>query len=450
MKTRFAPSPTGFLHIGSLRTALFAYLAAKQHPQGEFYLRIEDTDAERSKSQYCEQILAMMQWLNLEYHGEPVYQSERQPLYQAMIEQLVAEGKAYYCDRSQEDKEQHQKYDGHCRDLGLTFVPGKTVVRLKVPTEGSITFKDAVLGEITYQWSAYDDFIIARSDGSATYQLAVAYDDYAMGITHVIRGNDHINNTPKQLAIFQAMGATPPTYAHLPLILDDEGKRLSKRMRSADAMVYQDLGVLPIALINYLARLGWSHRNQEYFTMEELVKLFKLEKVHGHNAVFDETKLLSVNQHWMSHDHDAVKTMFLAQLKKHDGKLAEGFAIDPWLATLAPRHKTVSELLLANLFFFQEDFSYEDKVLPLLEKKAILKACHEDFKSLSQWRLDIIKQRLQQLCDDMACGFASIGKPLRAALTGSTQSPAIDITLYFLGQKTVLLRLERAIAYANT
>src|SRR5690606_15147708 len=309
VRTRFAPSPTGYLHIGGARTALYCWLYARRHG-GKFILRIEDTDLERSTAESVNAILEGMTWLGLEYDEGPFYQTKRFDRYREVIEQLLREGKAYHCYCSKERLEQLRaeqmarkekpRYDALCRNGVANPPPGvKPTVRFKNPQDGAVVVEDLIRGRVVYQNSELDDLIIARADGSPTYNFTVVVDDMDMNITHVIRGDDHLNNTPRQMNMFAALGATPPKYAHVPMILGPDGARLSKRHGAVSVMQYRDDGYLPEALLNYLVRLGWSHGDQEIFTLDEMIQLFDVADVHKSPAAVNPDKLLWLNQHYL-------------------------------------------------------------------------------------------------------------------------------------------------------
>ncbi|RKZ43465.1 MAG: glutamate--tRNA ligase, partial [Gammaproteobacteria bacterium] len=320
VRTRFAPSPTGYLHVGGVRTALFSWLYARQQG-GQFILRIEDTDRERSTQESVNAILDGMAWLGLQHDEGPFYQTKRFERYHAIIEQLLAEGKAYYCYCSKERLEtvraeykarkQKPRYDGHCRHL--TTPPStdiKPVIRFKNPKVGEVVVKDLIKGTVIFNNNELDDLIIARPDGTPTYNFTVVVDDWDMGMTHVIRGDDHLNNTPRQINILEALGASVPQYAHVPMILGSDGQRLSKRHGAVSVMNYKQAGYLPAALLNYLVRLGWSHGDQEIFSIAELIDLFDIQAVHSSPAAFNQDKLLWLNQHY-------IKTCQPSELAKH-------------------------------------------------------------------------------------------------------------------------------------
>ena len=370
IRTRFAPSPTGYLHIGGARTALFSWLFARRHG-GTFILRIEDTDLERSTPESVQAIMDGMAWLNLDYDEGPFYQMQRMDRYGEVLQQLLAEGHAYRCYCSKERLEQLRtdqqaakqkpRYDGHCRHLNSQDVSAPHVIRFKNPEEGEVTFDDLVRGPITISNDELDDLIIARTDGTPTYNFTVVVDDFDMQITHVIRGDDHINNTPRQINILKALNATLPLYAHVPMILGGDGKRLSKRHGAVSVMQYKEDGYLPDALLNYLLRLGWSHGDQEVFSRDEMIALFDLEHINHAPAAFNEDKLQWLNQHYIKTDTpSSLSDLFSYQLDLLDINYDDS-SLAGIIAAQAERCKTLREMAEKSRYFFEDFEQYDEK-----------------------------------------------------------------------------------------
>lgn len=455
VRTRFAPSPTGYLHIGGARTALYSWLFARQQ-QGEFILRIEDTDAERSTPASVQAIIDGMKWLGLTHDNETLYfQSQRFPRYQEVLQQLLDEGKAYYCYCSKERLEnlrneqmtnkQKPRYDGHCRHLKNPPEGVKPVIRFKNPDEGTVVFEDLIKGPISFHNQELDDLIIARSDGSPTYNFTVVVDDYDMQITHVIRGDDHVNNTPRQINILKALNANLPFYAHVPMILGSDGQRLSKRHGAVSVLQYKEDGYLPEALLNYLVRLGWSHGDQEIFSREEMVKYFDFAHVSKSAAAFNPDKLNWLNQHYMK-TGDPLRMAGI--LKEHLNALnisVEKPPVDLFEAQ-KERVKTFKEMAEQSRFFYQP-IDYNDAVMKHLtpEAKAPLKELKETFKKLENWETEKLHHVLQEVSEKLHLKMGKVAQPLRAAITGGTPSPSIDITLKLIGKEKVLQRIDQAL-----
>ena len=460
--TRFPPSPTGYLHIGGARTALFNWLFAR-HWGGRFILRIEDTDKARSTDQATRAILESMEWLGLDWDEGPYFQSRRYDVYEAAIDQLLASGRAYYCHCSPEvleekraaalAKKEKPKYDGTCRDQGLGPAAG-SVVRLKAPPSGFTQFDDLIKGPIRFSNEELDDLVLRRSDGSPTYHLAVVADDIHLGVTHVIRGDDHVNNTPRQILIYRALDEPLPRYAHVPMILGPDKTRLSKRHGAMSVLAYRDMGYLPDALLNALARLGWSHGDQEKFTREELVEKFSLDNVGKAAGVFNAEKLLDLNAWYIreSADESLVQAVmpFVRQL---------GFEELPHemlrkaVATVKLRSKTLQDMAERVAFYFQDAVAYEgagdDKfltpdVLKLMEdvRGRLLEAAAFDERSL--------EEIFRIFLEDNDIRLKQIAQPLRVALTGKTASPGLFEVMEVLGKERVLKRLDQAIAHTRS
>jgi len=460
VRTRFPPSPTGFLHIGGARTALFNWLYARRHG-GRMVLRIEDTDRERSTEESVQAIFDGLGWLNLDYDEGPFYQSRRTERYREVIRQLLAEGWAYHCYCSREEldamREQQRaegikpRYDGRCRGRTQPEPGVSPVVRFRNPLEGSVVIDDVIRGRIAISNSELDDLIIARSDGSPTYNLTVVVDDVDMEITHVIRGDDHINNTPRQINIIKALGAPLPVYAHVPMILGQDGKRMSKRHGAVSVTEYREQGFLPHAVLNYLARLGWSHGDDELFSVEELVELFDVDAVHRSSAVFDPDKLL-----WVNYEH--MKQTPVEDLKEHARYHFDraGIAIDDqphWREVIEvnrDRSKTLVELVDRSAFFFREVDSYDPKALKKHVKGQatdVLKSLCGHFESLEPWTAEAIHERLHSVAAEFDVGLGKVAQPIRVAVAGVAVSPPIDATLAILGRDETVARIGRLLKY---
>ena len=462
VRTRFAPSPTGYLHLGGARTALFCWLFARRH-SGSFVLRVEDTDRERSTDESVQAILDGMDWLGLDYDEGPFFQTRRYDRYAELIDQLIDSGHAYrcYCSREKLDnmrqlaleEKRKPRYDGTCRDLKDPVAGVEPVIRFKTPLEGKVIIDDLVKGTIEIDNAELDDLIIRRSDGNPTYNLTVVADDIDMDITHVIRGDDHLNNTPRQIHIFNALGATLPKFAHLPMILGDDGKRMSKRHGAVSVMQYQQEGFLPAAMLNYLARLGWSHGDQEIFSLDEMINLFAIEDCQRSGSVFDKTKLLWVNQQQMATLPDSEIALQLnAALESRGLQLADGPNTSLLVPVLKERAQTITELADQAEVFFGDEVSLDEKAakkqlrpvaLPVLEAIAVR------LTATDNWQADSVKQQLEALATEMDIGFGKIGQPLRVAVTGSGASPDIGDTLALIGKDRSLARIESAIAYVK-
>lgn len=460
IRTRFAPSPTGYLHIGGARTALYSWLYAKAN-QGTFILRIEDTDLERSTQAAVDAILEGMAWLGLDYDEGPFYQMQRMDRYQEVIEQLLQQGKAYRCYCSKERLEQLReqqiatkqkpRYDGRCRTLTQHDVTQPHVIRFLNPDDGAVTFEDQVRGTITFQNSELDDLIIARSDGTPTYNFTVVVDDYDMAITHVIRGDDHINNTPRQINILQALGATPPIYAHVPMILGSDGKRLSKRHGAVSVLQYRDEGYLPEALINYLVRLGWSYGDQEIFSLDELVELFSLKNISRSPATFNSEKLTWLNQHYIkTGDSEHIAAELAHQFNLLDIDMTQGPDLTTVIAAQKDRVKTLKEIAEKSQFLYSDRVIYDDeaiakefneKTLDVLQQ---LRLC---LQQLAEWDKTQIHDCIVRVAEENQLKMGKVAQPLRIAVTGSTHSPSIDTTLVLLGKDKTMKRLNDAVDY---
>jgi len=458
--TRFAPSPTGMLHIGGVRTALFSWLYARRMG-GQFILRVEDTDLERSKPEHVEVILEGMKWLGLGHDLGPYYQTQRFDRYKQVIAEMVAAGSAYHCYCSKEELDamrgaqqlakEKPRYDGRCRHgRGPGPQSGRPpVVRFANPEEGATVVEDVVHGAVTFQNKELDDLIIARSDGTPTYNFCVVVDDADMGVTHVIRGDDHLNNTPRQLNMLLALGRKPPVYAHVPMILGPDGAKLSKRHGAVSVLQYQEDGYLPDALLNYLVRLGWSHGDQEFFTRAEMIAAFDVRDINKSASAMNMEKLLWLNQqHLVRTDPKEIAPHLrwhLARLgiEADDPGLLEGIIV-----AQRERAKTLKEMAANSQFFFGEHVTLDAKAAEkhlTAEARALLGELRTRLAALEDWRAPAIHAVLEGLATEKSLGLGKIAQPLRVAVSGGTVSPPIDATLVLLTKKRALERIERAL-----
>lgn len=456
MKSRFAPSPTGYLHIGGARTALFAWAWAKKQ-QGQFVLRIEDTDRERSTQASVDAILDGMNWLGLAHDEGPFYQTDRFDRYKEIIQQLLNEDKAYYCECSKErlqilrdeltEKGEKAKYDGCCRDKNLS----SGVVRFKNPLEGVVAFNDAVKGKISIANKELDDLIIARTDGTPTYNLTVVVDDYDMEIDTVIRGDDHINNTPRQINLYQALNWRLPEFAHLPMILGGDGARLSKRHGAVSVMAYRDEGFLPEALLNYLVRLGWSHGDQEIFTLAEIVELFELKNINKAPASFNQEKLIWLNQEYIkSADVEHLIKNLVWHLGHQQIDTSTGPALELVVEHLQERSKTLVEMAEGMKMFYQDFDEFNEKLAKKQFKDSqSIQLLMTKLNSLDDWVASNIKDQIKQVCEELDIGFGKIGQPFRLALSGNGNAGNIDIVAQLVGKDRTLARLQMALDYIS-
>ena len=461
IRTRFAPSPTGYLHIGGVRTALFSWLFARKH-KGKFILRIEDTDRERSTDEAIQIILDGMQWLELDYDEGPVFQTRRFDRYREIVRQLRNSGHAYPCYCSREELEamrtdamakgEKPRYNGKCRG-GVKNPPENItpVIRFRNPLEGQVVINDLIQGRVVYENTELDDLIISRSDGTPTYNLTVVVDDMDMRITHVIRGDDHLNNTPRQINIFNVLGVPSPEYAHVPLILDTDGKRLSKRHGAASIMDYKKQGFLPEALLNYLARLGWSYGDQEIFNREEMIRLFDIRDVNKAAASLNPQKLLWLNQHYLkSADNERLAQLIKPMLLESGVNLEQGPDLIELAAIQKERVKTLREMVDQSLVFFNDFSEYAgDAARKHLRPVTLepLKTLKEKLARIDEWQDQILHDAVSATIEEYSINLGKIAQPVRVAVTGTTVSPSIDVTLRLLGKEKVLARLDRAIAY---
>lgn len=462
VRVRFAPSPTGHLHIGGARTALFNWLYAR-HNKGTFILRVEDTDKTRSTEEYINSIIEGMKWLNLDWDEGPYRQTDRFDVYRRYADKLLKEGKAYYCYCSPEELEQRRqealaqgkspKYDGRCKNLKEPVPERKPAVRFKMPQEGETVVNDLIKGRVAFENVYLDDLIIMRSDGTPTYNFTVVVDDVDMNITHVIRGDDHLNNTPKQIHIYDALGYEVPLFAHLPMILGPDKTRLSKRHGATSVMAYKDMGYLPDALVNYLVRLGWSHGDQEIFTKDELIKYFSFEDIGKSAAIFNPEKLLWLNSQYIINSPSERLIELVMPFLVKENVIKEDQTFDKeWLSkainTLKERSRTLIELANSLRYYIAEDIEYdlkakekflnENSLASLVEVKAAL-------KTLDNFIAPEIERVFMSIVEKQKTKLGKIAQPVRVAVTGKTESPGIFEVLEIVGKEKTLKRLGKAI-----
>jgi len=456
--TRFAPSPTGMLHIGGVRTALYSWLYARRMG-GKFILRIEDTDRERSTDEAVRVILEGMRWLGLDSDEGPYYQTHRFPRYAEILDRMLADGKAYRCYCTNDELEhlraeqmarkEKPRYDGRCRDRADARPGVNPVIRFRNPVEGHVVVDDLVHGQVSFRNSELDDLIIARGDGTPTYNFCVVVDDMDMGVTHVIRGDDHLNNTPRQMNMLAALGARVPTYAHVPMILGADGTKLSKRHGAVSVLQFEEDGFLPDALLNYLVRLGWSHGDQEVFSREEMITLFDIARVNKAASSFNPEKLLWLNQqHMMRSAPEAI----VPYLRPHLARLGIKDADDAFLVALVlaqrERVKTLKEMAEASRYFFGETVNIDPKssvkhLTP--DAVTLLGQLSESLASLGDWSAPAIHESIKAIAEGAGVGLGKVAQPLRVAVTGGTVSPPIDQTLAMIGRDRSLARLAAAL-----
>ena len=458
--TRFAPSPTGYLHIGGARTALFNWLFARHHG-GRFLLRIEDTDRERSTDAAIDAIFEGLRWLGLEWDEEPVFQFSRSARHRAAAEELLAAGKAYYCYASPAELEEMRakaraegkpiRYDGRWRDRDPSEAPAgvKPVIRFRSPDEGETVVRDHVMGDVRFPNEQLDDLIILRSDGSPTYNLSVVVDDHDMGITHIIRGDDHLTNAGRQSQIYSALGWATPEFAHVPLIHGPDGAKLSKRHGALGAEAYRDLGYLPEAMRNYLVRLGWSHGDDEIFSTEKAIEWFSLGSIGRSPARFDFAKLENLNGHYIREASDErLADETIALMTRLNGwKTDDAFRrkLIALMPGLKERAKTVVELGQGAAFLLaQRPLSCDDKAAQLLnpEARALLARLVSRLEAHNDWALEHIEAEIRAFAEEENLKLGKVAQPLRAAVTGSTVSPPIFDVLATLGRDEALARIK--------
>ncbi|HQG26209.1 MAG TPA: glutamate--tRNA ligase [Syntrophorhabdus sp.] len=459
IKTRFAPSPTGNLHIGGARTALFNYLYAK-HTGGVFVLRIEDTDIERSKEEYTKDILEGLKWLGVYWDEGPHFQKERMDIYRQHAHRLLNEGKAYKCYCSTETLEEKRKaalregrkpnYDRTCRDLTEDRKDQPFVIRFKSPVNGEVSFEDRIRGRITFKCEELDDLVILRTDNTPTYNFTVVVDDALMGITSIIRGDDHINNTPRQILIYEALNYETPEFAHVPLIHGKDKSRLSKRHGATSLLEYRNDGFLPEALMNYLARLGWAHGDQEVFSREDLIEKFDLGKVGKSPSIFDMDKLLWLNGHYLKTMPEGDIAARLEPFIENRGiKVTDKNKLIPVVINLRDRAKTLREMAEMAAFFFTDDFPYDENAknkFLTVSTKPILERFLNEFTSVSSFDENEQRKLFETMAQDGGKKLVEVIQPVRVALCGRTVSPGIFEVVSILGRDSVVKRIKKAIA----
>lgn len=461
IKTRFAPSPTGYLHVGGARTALYSWLYSR-HNKGEFVLRIEDTDLERSTQPAIDAIMDGMNWLNLNWDEGPYYQTKRFDRYNQVIDQMLSAGTAYRCYCSKERLEQLRedqmakgekpRYDGCCRGGNHNHSADEPhVVRFLNPQEGSVIFDDKIRGPIEFSNQELDDLIIRRTDGSPTYNFCVVIDDWDMEITHVIRGEDHINNTPRQINILKALGAPVPEYAHVSMILGDDGKKLSKRYNAVSVMQYRDDGYLPEALLNYLVRLGWSHGDQEIFTIDEMIEHFTLEAISKSASAFNTDKLLWLNHHYINTlPAEKVAVHLDWHIKQQNIDTSNGPSLVELIKLLGERCKTLKEMAESCHYFYVDFDTFEEtaakKHLRPVARQP-LEVVRDKLSAITEWTAENVHQAIQDTADELEVGMGKVGMPLRVAVTGAGQSPGLDVTVHAIGKTRSVARINKALDF---
>jgi len=461
VRTRFAPSPTGYLHVGGARTALFSWLYARKHG-GQFVLRIEDTDLERSTQESVNAILEGMSWLGLDYEEGPFYQTHHFDRYNAVIDELMDKGLAYRCNCSRErldelredqmKKKEKPRYDGCCRNKEVSAEEDH-VIRFKNPQEGSVVVDDIIRGKVVFSNNELDDLIIRRTDGSPTYNLTVVVDDSDMNITDVIRGDDHLNNTPRQINLLNALGLPVPRYAHLPMILGDDGARLSKRHGAVSVMQYKDDGYLPEGLLNYLVRLGWSHGDKELFSIDEMIELFDLTDVNKAASSFNTDKLNWINQQYLKESDELhIAHLLLPFFEKQGVNVDDGAPLKEVVLAQRERAQTLEELAQISLFYYQDFEEYAAKPAKKAFKEAAIEpltVVKSKIESIEDWTRENIHTAMEDTVNELDIGFGKVGMPLRTAATGGAPSPDLDLTLYLIGKAACLRRIDQALVEIN-
>jgi glutamyl-tRNA synthetase len=458
IRTRFAPSPTGVLHLGSVRTALFCWLYARHH-DGQFVLRIEDTDRERSTPENVEAILDGMEWLGLDYDEGPIYQTDRYDRYREVIDQWLENGKAYHCYCSKQELEElragqmergeNTRYAGRCRDRHDVPEGVDPVVRFKNPLQGEVVVEDQVRGRVVFDNRELDDLIISRSDGTPTYNFCVIVDDSDMQITHVIRGDDHLNNTPKQMNMFEALGADAPIYAHLPMILGPDGAKLSKRHGAVDIREYRELGYLPEAMLNYLVRLGWSHGDQEVFSIAQMTELFNISDVNQSASSFNPDKLKWLNQqHIIEAPAEHLGKALIPYLEMAGIDPGDGPAPADAAEGFRERAETLQQMAASARYCYADFDAIEAKAAKKNLRPVILEpmqAAREKLANLTEWTKEGIAQTIEDVSASFEINMGKLGQPIRVAVTGGSVSPPIDVTVWLVGRERTLKRLDDAI-----
>jgi glutamyl-tRNA synthetase len=460
--TRFAPSPTGMLHIGGVRTALFSWLYARHHG-GKFILRVEDTDRERSTDEAVRVIIEGMAWLGLNADAGPYFQTQRFDRYKVVLDGMLAKGQAYHCycskveldamREAQQARKEKPRYDGRCRARSAPVAGVTPVIRFANPQSGEVVVDDQVHGHTVFQNTELDDLIVQRSDGTPTYNFCVVVDDMDMGVTHVVRGDDHLNNTPRQINMLHALGATPPVYAHVPMILGADGAKLSKRHGAVSVLQYQEEGYLPDALLNYLVRLGWSHGDQEIFTRAEMIAAFDLQHLGKAASRFDGDKLLSLNaQHMMKAPVATLVAGLRDQLARLGIQTDDQVMLEGVAEALRERAKTFKDMAANSAFFFRDFEQFEPKAAAKnlnTESAPLLQAVGDALQSLATWTAPAIHELINALAVKHGVGLGKLAQPLRVAVSGSGVSPPIDQTVALLGRGKVAARLARALVVAR-
>ena len=462
VRTRFPPSPTGYLHIGGVRTALFNWLFARHHG-GQFILRIEDTDVARSTKEAVDAVLESLQWLGLDWDEGPYFQSQRSEIYQHHVQRLLDEDKAYRCYCRPEDlqrkrdealKEKRKpKYDGTCRNLEPPFPPGPYTVRFRSPQTGQTVFDDLIKGTIVFENSELDDLIILRSDGTPTYNFAVVVDDVTMGITHVIRGDDHVNNTPRQILLFEAFGYPLPEFGHMPMTLGQDRTKLSKRHGAESVLAYREMGYLSEGLLNYLVRLGWSYGDQEFFTVKELIEKFTLENAGKSAGIFDPEKLRAINgEHIKVTETGELARRLVPFLEARGYQVTEDAYLHHIVEILKERAKTLVEMAEQAEFFFQKVIDYEGKAADKFltpDAVPVFETITDELDRMTGLDQESLEAMFRHVAEDRAVKLVHVAQPVRVALTGKTASPGLFEIISILGKQRVLERLGRAMAYAG-
>jgi glutamyl-tRNA synthetase len=463
VRTRFAPSPTGYLHIGGVRTALFNWLYAR-HCGGTFILRIEDTDRERSTEASVQAILDGMAWIGLDWDEGPIYQTARFDRYREVVTQMLDKGQAYrcYCSREKLDEVREAqraqgikpRYNRHCRDLQNPERPGiEPVIRFRNPLDGTVVFDDAIRGRVLISNDELDDLVIARPDGSPTYNFSVVVDDIDMSITHVIRGDDHVNNTPRQINIFRALGAELPVFSHVPMIIGTDGQRLSKRHGAVSVLQYRDDGFLPEALLNYLVRLGWSHGDQEIFSVDEMVRTFDIGQVNRAASAFDLDKLNWLNQHYIKvASTEQLVSLFVKCLDQRGIDITEGPDPADVVEALRERAQTLQEMADRSEYFYR-DFEDYDASAAQKHLRPVARSMLEDVRGrleeMSGWTAEGIHQQVNATVSEAGSKLGKLAQPLRVAVSGTAATPPIDQTLLLVGRERTLGRINRALAFID-
>ena len=457
--TRFPPSPTGFMHVGNARTAVFNWLYARRMG-GKFILRIEDTDTERSTREAIEVIFDALEWLGIDWDEGPYYQTKRLDIYNGYLDRLVDSGRAYYCTCSPDEIEAMRqkamatggkpKYDGTCRDRGLSKTPG-AVIRFKAPLSGTTVIEDVIKGNIVFQNDELDDFILCRGDGIPTYNYAVVIDDMTMGVNTVIRGDDHVMNTPKQILLYKALDCPLPIFGHVPMVLGTDKSRFSKRHGAVSVSAYRDMGILPDAMLNYLVRLGWSHGDQEFFTRRELIEVFDLEHIGRSAGVFDLEKLLSLSaDHIRDMPPEKLEASLKPFLKRRGIEIEDRDLLIKIIETLHARSKTLDDMAEQALFYFADDIDYEEKAAKKFLKPAAVEALQlliDQFEKLEDFSEKHLETAFKTVMDQTGLKLGKIAQPVRVALTGKTASPGIFEVTAILGKGKVISRLKKAVRF---